>query len=191
MHHFFAYMSRMKHIQRWGLMRNTSSENDLEHAAQAAMITHALCEIHNRRFGGQADCGKLVMMALYHDAGEVITGDVATPIKHFSPEISAAMGRMESMARGMLLDMLPKDLQEAFAPYLQENMTPEEKKILKAADKLCAYCKCLEELKAGNGEFSKAKQAVEDGITALCLPAADAFLQEFAASFSLTLDELN
>ena len=118
MHHFFAYMARMKQILRWGLMRNTRPENDQEHSLQAAMIAHALATMKNVRHGGNLDANRIAVLAMYHDAGEVITGDLATPIKHFNPEVHGAFERMEQMARRRLLGMLPDDLSGAYAPFV-------------------------------------------------------------------------
>jgi 5'-deoxynucleotidase len=191
MHHFFAYMARMRHIFRWGLMRNTTPENDQEHALQAAMIAHALVILRNTRYGGAVNADQVAALALYHDAGEVITGDLATPIKHFNPEVHRAFDHMEALARDRLLGMLPADLRPAFTPYLRLDETSEAWRIVKAADRLCAYLKCVEELKAGNGEFAKAKEAIAADIAAMNLPEVQDFMREFAPSFELSLDELN
>lgn len=189
MHHFFAYMGRMRHILRWGLMRNTFPENDQEHALQAAMIAHALATLRNVRYGGNLDAGSIAMRAMYHDAGEVITGDLATPIKHFNPEVREAFDAMERMARGKLLSMLPEDLRPAYAPLLSAG-EDEEYRLVKAADRICAYLKCVEEIKAGNSEFAKAKEAIARDIRALPMPEVADFMREFAPSFGLSLDEL-
>ncbi|MDR0897158.1 MAG: 5'-deoxynucleotidase [Oscillospiraceae bacterium] len=191
MHHFFAYMARMRHIFRWGLMRNTTPENDQEHALQAAMIAHALAILRNTRYGGAVNADQVAALALYHDAGEVITGDLATPIKHFNPEVHRAFDHMEALARDRLLGMLPADLRPAFTPYLRPDEQSEAWRIVKAADRLCAYLKCVEELKAGNGEFAKAKEAIAADIAAMNLPEVHDFMREFAPSFELSLDELN
>ena len=194
MHHFFAYMARMKQILRWGLMRNTRPENDQEHSLQAAMIAHALATMKNVRHGGNLDANRIAVLAMYHDAGEVITGDLATPIKHFNPEVHGAFERMEQMARRRLLGMLPDDLSGAYAPFVCPDEKSEEWRYVKAADKICAYLKCVEEIRSGNGEFLKAKAAIESGIRSLAedgLPEVDEFMKQFAGSFELTLDELN
>ncbi|MDR0928453.1 MAG: 5'-deoxynucleotidase [Oscillospiraceae bacterium] len=191
MHHFFAYMARMRHIFRWGLMRNTFPENDQEHALQAAMIAHALAILRNTRHGGAVNADHVAALALYHDAGEVITGDLATPIKHFNPAVHQAFDRMEALARDRLLGMLPEDLRPALTPYLRPDEDSEAWRIVKAADRLCAYLKCVEELKAGNGEFAKAREAIAKDIAALELPEVQDFMREFAPSFELSLDELN
>lgn len=191
MHHFFAYMARMRNINRWGLMRNTFPENDQEHALQAAMIAHALATIRNVRYGGTLNADQVAALAMYHDAGEVITGDLATPIKHFNPEVREAFDALEAMARGRLLDMLPEDLRAAYAPYLQPDEQDEAWRVVKAADRICAYLKCVEEIKAGNGEFVKAKDSILRDIQAIDRPEVQDFMQAFAPSFELTLDELN
>lgn len=191
MHHFFAYMARMRYINRWGLMRNTQTENDQEHALQAAMIAHALAILRNTRYGGTLDPDRIAALAMFHDAGEVITGDLVTPIKHFSPEVREAFDALERMARGKLLAMLPEDLRPAYAAYLQPDEAGEAWRVVKAADRICAYVKCVEEMKAGNGEFEKARTAILRDIEALEMPEVRDFMRDFAPSFGLTLDELN
>ena len=194
MHHFFAYMARMKQILRWGLMRNTRPENDQEHALQAAMIAHALATMRNVRRGGTLNAERIAALAMYHDAGEVITGDLATPIKHFNPQVRGAFEQMEQMARNKLLTMLPQDLRGAYAPLLLPDETALEWRFVKAADRLCAYLKCVEEIRSGNGEFAKARDAIARDLVRIAeegMPEVREFLEEFAKSFELTLDELN
>lgn len=193
MHHFFAYMARMRNIRRWGLMRNTFPENDQEHALQAAMIAQALCAIGNVRYGKAYQTDRVAAISMYHDAGEVFTGDLATPIKHFNPEVKAAFDELERMARGKLLRMLPEDLRGVYTPYLMPDEDGEEWQIVKAADRICAYIKCVEEIKAGNGEFEKARDSIIAGLSSLAerMPEVRDFMREFAESFSLSLDELN
>ncbi len=189
--HFFAYMSRMKFIQRWGVMRNTHSENIQEHSLQAAMIAHALAVVTRDEFGGDVDPERVMALALYHDASEVITGDLPSPIKHHDPELSTAYGRIEDAARARLVDMLPAALQTTIAPLLSGQDRAEHMQLVKAADKLCSYLKCLEELKGGNEEFVHARDAIRREVDALQLPAVGWFMEHFVPSFSLTLDELN
>lgn len=193
MYHFFAYMARMKQILRWGLMRNTRSENDQEHSLQAALIAHELATAHNLRHGGALNADHIAVLAMYHDAGEVITGDLATPIKHFNPEVHGAFEKMEQMAREKLLNMLPDDLSGAYAPIVCPDETTEEWRFVKAADKICAYLKCVEEIRSGNEEFCKARDAIGRDIARMgeTMPEVREFMEQFAGSFELTLDELN
>lgn len=191
MHHFFAYMARMRYIARWGLMRNTFPENDQEHALSAALIAHALATIRNVRYGGRLDAGQIATLAIFHDAGEVITGDVATPIKHFNPEVREAFDAVEDMARRKLLTMLPDDLRGAYAPFLQPDVAGEAWRIVKAADRICAYIKCVEEMRAGNEEFLRAGESIARDIRSIDMPEVADFMREFAPSFELSLDELS
>ena len=190
MSHFFAYLGRMKYIIRWGLMRNTQPENIQEHSQQVAMIGHALAVIKNKRFDGAVSPDRVATLAVFHEASEVITGDLATPIKYFNPEIKRAYKDIELIALEKLHSMLPAEFQEDYRPLLFQQ-AGEERRIVKAADKISAYLKCLEELKAGNKEFEKATQAIKNDLNALGMPEVNYFLEKFAPSFSLTLDELN
>lgn len=190
-HHFFAYISRMRFIQRWGLMRNTLPENDLEHAGQAAMFAHAIAVIGCRRYGRTYDPNFIMALALYHDAGEVITGDMPTPIKHSNPVLRQEYGKLEDMAASRLLSMLPADLQQDFRPLIAHDETSLEWRIVKAADKLCAYVKCLEEKKGGNKEFGQAGKSVKKSIEKIDLPEVQDFMVQFVPGFSLTLDEIS
>jgi 5'-deoxynucleotidase len=190
--HFFAYMARMKFIRRWGIMRNTSVENIQEHSLQTAMIAHALALIGNRLYGSQVDPQRVIALAVYHEAAEVITGDLPTPIKYFNEDIKNAYHEIEDIASRRLYDMIPAVLQADFRPLLfAEEDDREHHLIVKAADKICAYMKCQEEEKAGNQEFSKAKRVIEDELSRLDRPEVSYFMATFAPSFSLTLDELN
>ncbi len=190
--HFFAFLSRMKFIQRWGLMRNVRAENIQEHSLQVAMIAHGLAIIRNRLFAGELDPERVMTLAVFHEVGEVITGDLASPIKYFNPEIKRAYGEIEEVACRKLCGMIPAELQRDYRPLLfREEADVENWKLVKAADKICAYVKCLEELKAGNQEFSKAKKAVEKEIERMELPEVRYFMERFVPSFSLTLDELD
>lgn len=187
--HFFAYLSRMRFISRWALMRNTAQENVQEHSYQVAVLAHALAVIRNRRFGGAVDAGAVAAAALYHDAAEILTGDLPTPIKYFNPAIKRAYKDVEAVANDKLLGMLPPELQEEYTPLLRES-DPEIAGLVKAADKLSAYIKCVEELKAGNAEFREAAGQTLRALEAMALPEAAYFLETFMPSFSLTLDEL-
>ena len=187
--HFFAYVSRMRFIQRWALMRNTAPENVQEHSHQVAVLAHALAVIRNEKFGGSIDPGLAAAAALYHDASEILTGDMPTPIKYGNPAIQAAYQDVEAVAERKLLAMLPEELREAYAPVLTE-VDPEVARLVKAADKLSAYIKCVEELKAGNAEFREAAAQTRRALEGYGLPEVDCFLETFMDSFSLTLDEL-
>lgn len=187
--HFFAYISRMRFIQRWALMRNTAPENVQEHSHQAAVLAHALAVIRNERFGGTVDPGLVAAAALYHDASEILTGDMPTPIKYGNPAIQNAYKEVESVAEGKLLAMLPEELRPAYAPVLTD-VDPEVRKLVKAADKLSAHIKCLEELKAGNMEFREAAGQTRKALEAYGMPEVAYFLETFLESFCLTLDEL-
>jgi 5'-deoxynucleotidase len=192
MSHFFAYLSRMRFVKRWGLMRNTHVENLQEHSLQVAMLAHALAVIRNERFGGAVRPERAATLALYHDAAEVITGDVVAPIKHFSPEISRAHRAMEDVANRRLESMLPAELTESFRPMLfPDAADAAEWAVVKLADKLSAYLKCLEELRAGNEDFRMAAQTLERDVRDLDAPEIRYFLATFAPSYSMTLDELN
>ena len=187
--HFFAYISRMRFIQRWALMRNTAPENVQEHSHQVAVLAHALALIRNEKFGGHVDPGLVASAALYHDASEILTGDMPTPIKYDNPAIQRAYKQVESVAEEKVLSMVPDDLREEFRPAIT---IPDEniRAVVKAADKLSAYLKCVEEVKSGNLEFKKAK---EQTYAALCrdpIPALQYFMDHFLDGFSLTLDEL-
>ena len=189
--HFFAYMARMKFIQRWGVMRNTQSENIQEHSLQAAILAHALAVIARDQFGRDVDPERVMALAVFHDASEVITGDLPSPIKHHDPELSSTYGRIEEAARERLTAMLPDDMRDVYRPLLLCKDRPQHVQLVKAADKLCSYLKCLEELKGGNEEFTHARDAIEGEIEAIDLPEVAWFMERFVTSFALTLDELN
>ena len=187
--HFFAYISRMRFIQRWALMRNTAPENVQEHSHQVAVLAHALAVIRNEKFGGRVDPGLAAAAALYHDASEILTGDMPTPIKYMNPAIRSAYKDVEAVAERRLLAMLPQELRGAYAPVLTD-VDPEAERLVKAADKLSAYIKCVEELKAGNAEFREAAAQTRRALEGYGLPEVAYFLETFMDSFSLTLDEL-
>jgi len=189
MSHFFAYMARMRYIQRWGLMRNTQPENIQEHSLQVAMIAHALALIGNRIYGKNLDAEHIMVLAAYHEAGEVITGDLPTPIKYADPELRDAYKRMEILAEKKLLNMIPEELQEDYKELLLQE-PDENHRIVKAADRIAAYLKCVEELKSGNGEFKDACESIRKDIDALNMPEAAWFMEKFAPSFAMTLDEM-
>ncbi len=190
MSHFFAMLSRMKYINRWGLMRNTQQESLCQHSLETGWIAHALAVLHNRRFGGSVNPDRALTLAVFHDVPEIITGDLPTPVKYYSPEIRKAYQEVEAVAQKRLLSMLPKDLQPDYAPLLaQETEDQILLKFVKAADKLSALIKCIEERKLGNTEFARAEQTLRAAIAEINLPEAELFLTEFLPSFELTLDE--
>ncbi len=192
MHHFFSFMAKMKHIKRWGLMRNTREENIQEHSLQVAMIAHALALIKNKLYGGNLNAEFVMSLAVYHEAGEVITGDLATPIKYFNPSIKKAYKQIENIAEQKLCRMLPKELQQEYEKLIINRKDNKESyATVKAADKICAYLKCVEEMSAGNKEFEKAQASVLESINKLDMPEVRYFMDNFVPSFSLTLDELN
>ena len=188
---FFAMISRMKYIDRWGLMRCTRTETLSEHTLETAMLSHALIEIANARFEKELDPGKAVLLAMYHDSAEIITGDLPTPVKYHNDEIKHAYDSIEEVAIGRLLKMLPDDLKPAF----ERSLSPDEDTLaiyepyVKAADKLSALIKCVEELKAGNAEFKMAHQSVLSH-KSLQIPEAQFFINEFLPAYALSLDEL-
>ncbi|ANU36843.1 5'-deoxynucleotidase [Vibrio scophthalmi] len=157
--HFFAHLARMKLIQRWPLMRSVSSENISEHSLQVAFVAHALALIKNKKFGGNLNPERIALLGMYHDTSEVLTGDLPTPVKYYSPEIAKEYKKIEAAAEKKLLAMLPEEFQQDFAPYLiSESAHKEDEVIVKQADTICAYLKCLEELSAGNHEYALAKK---------------------------------
>ena len=182
----------MKFIQRWGLMNNTYSENIEEHSLQVAMVAHSLALIRNQMFDGDLNPERVAVLALFHDASEVITGDLPTPIKYFNPEIKTAYKEIEAVANQKLLDMVPDPLKSFYEPLFQE--MPEDRvnhQLVKAADKICAYLKCIKEVRVGNQEFSRAEKELKLKVEALDLPEVGYFLETFLPSFRLTLDELD
>jgi 5'-deoxynucleotidase len=188
-HSFFAYISRMRYITRWGLMRNTFQENIQEHSHMVSVFAHALAIIRRDVFGGTVDPGAVAAAALYHDAPEIFTGDLPTPVKYQNPEIQTAYKKVEAGAAFRLLSMLPDRLQASYASFLCES-DPEITLLVKAADKLSAYVKCLEELKAGNLEFKSAAEQTLHALQSFALPELNYFMEQFLPAFSLTLDEL-
>ena len=192
MRHFFAYLSRMRLIRRWGLMRNTYDENIQEHSLQVGLVAHGLAVIRNTYYGGAVNADRAMTLAAFHEAGEVFTGDLATPIKYFNPEIKKAYDAIEDFAKEKVGAMLPEELQSAYKPLLFPQAEERELwKIVKAADKICAYLKCMEELKSGNQEFAKAERAIRAEIDKMDAPEVQYFMEHFVPSFALALDELN
>ena len=188
---FYAFVSRMKYIDRWALMRNTEEESLTQHSYEVAVVAHALAVISNKRLGTDYDAGKVALIALFHDTSEIITGDMPTPVKYYSPEITNAYKEVERAATGKLLDMLPDDLRPEYEDLLiQKEEDADLWKLCKAADKLSALIKCIEEQKAGNREFDKAREATEAAIHKMNCETAEIFLKDFLPGFSLTLDQL-
>src|SRR5919109_76930 len=191
MSHFFAYLARMKFIQRWGLMHSPPPENIREHSLRVALIAHALAVIRNRLFQGNVNPERTAVLALYHDASEVLTGDLPAPVKYFNPEIATAYHTIEAAATQQLLSMLPEALQGDYrALFSADDRDQVHRELVHAADKLCAYIKCLEERAAGNPEFAHAEKALCASVEGFNLPEVRYFLETFVPSFRLTLDEL-
>ncbi len=186
---FFAMLSRMKNIHRWALMRNTRFENISEHSHEVAVLAHALALMTNRHYGGQVDAEKCVLLAVYHDVPEILTGDMPTPVKYYNPAIRAAYRQVEEAACDKLLELLPADLRGAYDSLLRPDEDSVEWRMVKAADKLSALIKCIEETAQGNREFASARRATEEAIRAMQLPAADEFLNDYIPAYELTLDD--
>lgn len=190
--HFFAMHSRMKYINRWALMRNTSNENLSEHSNDVAVIAHALAVLKNLRFGGNVSPERAAYLGLFHDMPEIITGDMPTPVKYYNEALRDAFGKVEEVASDNLLHMLPEDMREYYrSAFFRQQEDQQEWKLVKAADKISALIKCIEEEKAGNSEFRKAKESTLRAIEKMNMPEADEFIKEFIPSFSLSLDEQN
>ena len=188
---FFAMASRMKYINRWALMRNEHGENLSEHSFEVAVIAHALAVIRNKRFGGNINGERAALLGLYHDMPETLTGDMPTPVKYYSEEVRLAYKTVEDTASKSLVAMLPEEFRDAFEPMLVQQEGDEELwKLVKAADKISALIKCIEEKKAGNSEFVKAAESTRNSIKKLSLPEAEIFVEEFLPAYELTLDEL-
>ena len=190
--HFFAQLSRMKLIYRWPLMRNIQKENISEHSLQVAMVAHALALISNRKFNTQLDAAHIALMAMFHDATEIITGDLPTLVKYQNNAIATEYKKIEKLAEQQLLSLLPDEFIEDYQTLLDtEHQDTESAKVVKAADTLCAYIKCLEEIAAGNKEFVLAKRRLESMLEERMTPAVQYFIDVFIPSFSLTLDEMS
>ena len=189
---FFAMISRMKLIERWSLMRNSRPENLSEHSMEVSVLAHALAVISNERLGNNLNAEKTALIGIYHDASEIITGDMPTPIKYFNENIQGAYKEVEKHAAKRLLNMLPQDMQKNY----EDICFPLEEdaylwKLVKAADKISALIKCIEEEKAGNTEFVSAKKSIYNIIKDMKLEEVDIFLEEFLPAYNKTLDELN
>ena len=186
---FFAYIFRMRYIARWALMRNTRTENVEEHSYEVAVLAHALAVIGQEVFHKDVNPDRVATAALFHDAPEIITGDLPTPIKYFNPAIKAAYDQVEAVAQDKLLGMLPPELTEAYTPLLRVE-DPKVRCYIKAADKLAAWLKCLEERKAGNREFVQAEEETLHALKDMNMDEVTWFLEHMGEAFGLTLDEL-
>lgn len=191
MYHFFSMLSRMKYINRWGLMRNTRNENICEHSLETALVAHALATIGNQKFGKDYDPDRAAMLAVLHDASEIITGDMPTPVKYHSEEIRRAYAEVEDMAVEHLVSMLPEEMRPAYRELMTMSGEGDEdlKSLVKAADRISAVIKCVEERRSGNHDFHKAEQTITKSITDMHLPEADYFMKEFLPSYGLTIEE--
>ncbi len=191
MSHLFAYLSRMKFIRRWSLMHSTYPENVQEHSLHVALVAHMLAVIRNRLFSGGVSPERAATLALYHDVGEVLIGDLPTPVKYFNPEIKTAYQTIEQTAVHKLFSMLPEELKDDYRPFFEPaDADRGHHELVKAADKLCAYLKCLEEVSVGNQDFSQAEHTLKETVEQIDLPEVRYFLETFVPSFRLTLDEL-
>ena len=189
---FFAMMSRMKYIERWALMKNTTPENVCEHSLEVAMIAHALTVIGNVRLNKELNAEKAALIGMYHDSSEIITGDMPTPVKYYNQEIKRAMKEVESVANKKILTMLPEDMRESYKNiFFKINEDEYLWKLVKGADKISALIKCMEELNTGNTEFRSAKVSLEKAIDDMKLEEVDIFVKEFLPAYGNTLDELS
>ena len=187
---FYAFLDRMKYIERWSLMHSTVKENVMEHSQQVAVFAHALALIDTKVFGNTPDIAKTVLCAMYHECAEVMTGDLPTPIKYYNKDILGAYKQIEERAAEKLAGMLPEALAADLAPYLCADTQSYEYKLVKAADKLSACVKCIEEIKSGNAEFKKAKESIEKELKAKKMPCVEYFMKNFLPAFSRSLDEM-
>lgn len=185
---FFAMMFRMKYINRWGLMRSLRQENLAEHSLEVAILSHAIAELGNKLFGKNYDSDRIAVKALYHDAPEILTGDQPTPVKYHSAETKAAYDSVESAATERFSELLPQPLRSGYLSLFE--CTPEEKAVIKAADTLCAYIKCVEETSSGNGEFSCARLSSLEKLNLITLPEVRYFIDNYLEYFTLPLDEI-
>ncbi|MBP1989485.1 5'-deoxynucleotidase [Paenibacillus eucommiae] len=188
---FFAYIYRLRYIERWSLMRNVVKENVAEHSYHVAILTHVLCTIANEIFHKSVQTNEAVSLALFHDVTEVFTGDIPTPVKHQNSDILSSFRKIEEVAADKLFQMIPEELQSIYKPLINDKESSSElRRFVKAADLLDAYLKCLTELSAGNREFGTAKKQIEQSIHAMDMPEVTYFLNHLAPSLEKTLDEL-
>ena len=188
---FFAFLKRMRFINRWSLMRNTETENIQEHSLEVAMVAHNLAALKNEYFGGNLDINKVAVIAMYHEVSEIFTGDMPTPIKYFDPKLRSLYGEVETLAQEKMLSTLPKRLQGLYKPYIVDGETLPKWPIVKAADTLSAYMKCVNELHAGNDEFKEAHDTILAKLESLNMPEVDMFIEEYVPALSQSLDQLN
>ncbi len=190
---FFAFVSRMKYITRWGLMRNNINENIQEHSLDVAIIAHALAVINNVYLAGNINAELVAVLGIFHDTNEIITGDMPTPVKYFNPEIHNAYKDIENISKLKLLNMLPHEMKKVYEAYFDiSEVQPEiNRRIIKAADKIAAYIKCIQERKSGNDEFLQAEKALLTSINEMDLPEVKYFMDIFLPAYQLTLDEIN
>lgn len=190
--HFFAFLSRMKYINRWGLMRNTHTENIQEHSLQVAIIAHGLAVIKNTYFNGEINPERVAILAIFHDCNEIITGDMPTPIKYYNPQISRIYKDIEDISKEKIISMLPEEMADEYYSLFFKNPDDMECwKLVKAADRIAAYIKCIEEVKAGNNEFKKASEAILNTIDEMDQEEVKYFMKKFLPSFNLSLDEID
>lgn len=188
--HFFAMMSRMKYINRWGLMRNTYNENICEHSLDVAIIAHALGVINNVFFNGNINAERLALLGMFHDSTEIITGDMPTPVKYYNPLIRDAYKEVEDVAKNELLMGLPENMRSIYEPLLTDTKEEEQLwKYVKAADKMSAYIKCLGEIQMGNKDFDKAADTIKEALINMHMPEVDYFMENFMPAYMMTIDE--
>lgn len=191
MNNFFAMLYRMRYIDRWGLMNNTRVENISEHSLDVAVLSHALVTIANKRFSANLSADRAAVLGMFHDASEIITGDLPTPVKYYNEEIMNAYKQIEDVSEQSLLKMLPEDLREEYEELVSSKKADKELlPYVKAADKLSALIKCISEIRMGNSEFLKAERTIREALENIQLPALSVFMKEFLPSYELTLDEL-
>ena len=190
MNNFYGMLARMKYINRWGLMRNTINENIAEHSLEVAIIAHALAVIANTRFHKNLNAEHIAIMGIMHDTTEIITGDLPTPIKYYTPEIRDAYKKVEDIAAHQLLSEIPEDMQDSYRDILIEDDSIEWKYV-KAADKMSAYIKCIEEKNMGNTDFEKAQATIKHSLDEMNMEEIKVFIDEFLPSYTMTLDEIN
>ena len=188
---FLAMLFRMKYINRWGLMRNSQSENLSQHTLECAFLAHYLASIGNKYFGADYNAEKIAVYAMFHDCAEILTGDLPTPVKYHSEQMKSTYAEIEKIAAEKLLSYLPDDMENVYSNYvIKEGLDEKSKKLIKQADKLCAYIKCIEEINSGNKEFSAAFATIKTELEKAKDPELKFFMEKCLPSFSLSLDEL-